>query len=119
MRTAKALAGLRGCAGLPEPSLVAYAISTIISWAGSFLFSSVPWSVEGERIGLIEILGISWFSDFALYLESSLNIHHSCAVDKTNTQQSDCYQLWTEDCVFFCSAITGNDALVINYQPNC
>ena len=34
MRTAKALARLRGCTGLPEPSLVAYVISTIISWAG-------------------------------------------------------------------------------------
>ena len=31
MRTAKALAWLRGCAGSPEPSLVAYVISTIIS----------------------------------------------------------------------------------------
>ena len=35
VRTAKALARLRGCAGSPEPSLVAYAISTIISWTGS------------------------------------------------------------------------------------
>ena len=33
--TAKALARLRGYAGSPEPSLVAYVISTIISWAGS------------------------------------------------------------------------------------
>ena len=37
VRTAKALASLRGCAGSPEPSLVAYPISTIISWAGSNL----------------------------------------------------------------------------------
>ena len=36
VRTAKALARLRGCAGSPEPSLVACVISTIISWAGSF-----------------------------------------------------------------------------------
>ena len=36
VRTAKALVRLRGCAGSPEPSLVAYVISTIISWAGSF-----------------------------------------------------------------------------------
>ena len=36
VRTAKALARLHGCAGSPEPSLVAYLISTIISWAGSF-----------------------------------------------------------------------------------
>ena len=35
VRTAKALARLLRCAGSPEPSLVAYVISTIISWAGS------------------------------------------------------------------------------------
>ena len=35
VRTAKALARLPGCAGSPEPSLVVYVISTIISWAGS------------------------------------------------------------------------------------
>ena len=38
VRTGKALARLRGCAGSPEPSLVAYVISTIISWTGSFMF---------------------------------------------------------------------------------
>ena len=37
VRTAKALARLRGCAGSPEPSLVAYVISTIISWVSSFV----------------------------------------------------------------------------------
>ena len=37
VKTAKALARLRGCAGSPEPSLVAYVISAIISWAGSFI----------------------------------------------------------------------------------
>ena len=37
VRTAKALARLCACAGSPEPSPVAYAISTIISWAGSFI----------------------------------------------------------------------------------
>ena len=35
--TAKALSRLRECAGSPEPSLVAYVISTIISWAGSYV----------------------------------------------------------------------------------
>ena len=35
VRTAKALARLRGCAGSPEPLLVAYVINTIISRAGS------------------------------------------------------------------------------------
>ena len=37
VRTAKALARLPGCAGSPEPSLVAYVISTIISWACSII----------------------------------------------------------------------------------
>ena len=36
VRTATTLARLRECAGSPEPSLVAYLISSIISWAGSF-----------------------------------------------------------------------------------
>ena len=40
VRTAKALARLRGCEGSPEPSLVAYVISTIISCAGSFYYVS-------------------------------------------------------------------------------
>ena len=35
--TAMALARLRRCAGSPEPLLVAYVISTIISWAGPFI----------------------------------------------------------------------------------
>ena len=33
----EALARLRRCAGSPEPSLVAYVISSIMSWAGSFI----------------------------------------------------------------------------------
>ena len=37
VRTAKALARLRRCAGSPKPSLVTYVISTIISWAGSYI----------------------------------------------------------------------------------
>ena len=37
VRTAKALTRLRGCAGSSEHSLVAYVISIIISWAGSFI----------------------------------------------------------------------------------
>ena len=38
VQTAKALARLHECAGSPEPSLVAFVISTIISWAGSVMF---------------------------------------------------------------------------------
>ena len=36
-RTVKALARLHGCTGSPEPSLVAYVISTIILWDGLFV----------------------------------------------------------------------------------
>ena len=47
VRTAKALARLRGCADSPEPSLVAYVISTIISWAGSvILLASWYWCLN-------------------------------------------------------------------------
>ena len=42
VQTSKALARLHGCTGSPEPSLVAYAISTKISWAGSFRVVTVP-----------------------------------------------------------------------------
>ena len=41
--TAKALVRLRECAGSPEPSLVAYVISTIISWAGSLCHLRGVW----------------------------------------------------------------------------
>ena len=41
VRTAKALARLQECTGSPEPSLVAYVISTITSWAGSTTSSFV------------------------------------------------------------------------------
>ena len=41
VRTAKALARQRGCAGSPEPTLVAYLISTLVSWAGSILISKL------------------------------------------------------------------------------
>ena len=41
VRTAKALVRLCGCVCSPEPSLVIYVISTIISWAGSILLFSI------------------------------------------------------------------------------
>ena len=42
VRTAKALVRLCGCAGSPEPLLVTYVISIIISWAGSISFQDFP-----------------------------------------------------------------------------
>ena len=50
--TAKALARLCECAGLPEPSLLAYVISNIILWAGSFyeLLLATPTHWASHRI---------------------------------------------------------------------
>ena len=59
VRTAKALARLCGCPGSPEPSLVAYVISTIISWAGSFSFLMCPnfW-IHGNYPLLLYLTGL-------------------------------------------------------------
>ena len=46
LRKAKALARLRRCTGSSEPSLVAYVISTIISWAGSSDVLVLPKMIE-------------------------------------------------------------------------
>ena len=56
VQTAKALARLRRCVGLPEPLLVAYVISTIISWAGSFHFHSSLWLGPFPQISSYECI---------------------------------------------------------------
>ena len=59
VRTGKALARLRKCTGSLEPLLVAYVISAIISWAGSFddhlgiIFYNSPYKTSGERGGSV------------------------------------------------------------------
>ena len=45
VRTVKALARLRRCAGSPEHSLVAYVVSTIISWAESYSNLCLVWYI--------------------------------------------------------------------------
>ena len=52
VRTAKALARLHGCAGLPEPLLLAYVISTKISWAGSFTGVHKRYTVAAKQTDL-------------------------------------------------------------------
>ena len=42
-RAAEVLARLRGCAGSPEPSLLAWAISTKFAWRGPFSISQSSW----------------------------------------------------------------------------
>ena len=63
VRTAKALARLRGCAVSPEPSLFAFAISNIISWAGSITCTSYitkqkPLGYPGHELGTGVQLGL-------------------------------------------------------------
>ena len=59
VRTAKALVRLRGCAGSPEPSLVAYVISAITSWAGSFIILN-SWLVCSKLWSSEKTLPIGW-----------------------------------------------------------
>ena len=76
VRTAKALARLCGCAGSPEPSLVAYVISTIISWAGSVygkitfsrtftIFQKVLESIPSPCLSWF-LFRLSWFETYCL-----------------------------------------------------
>ena len=63
VQTVQALARLRGCAGSPEPLLVAFVLSTIISWAGSNVLYSImmpsilcihqPVSISNRKISII------------------------------------------------------------------
>ena len=57
VRTAMALTGLRECAGSPEPSLVAYVISTKISWAGSFMEARISFGLNVFHNGVTVFQG--------------------------------------------------------------
>ena len=79
LRTGKALARLRGCAGSPEPSLVAFVISTINSWAGwNYLWSLS--SNLGSRFIYITILNAYWKKD-----KTHLNVHKNRLKNRYNT----------------------------------
>ena len=69
--TAKALARLRGSAGSPEPSLVTYVISTIITWAGLFN-GAVDLNYKGNNKSNIKMTPVS------LYKMTCLPIWFSC-----------------------------------------
>ena len=69
VRTAKALARLRRCVGSPEPSLVTYVISTIISWAGS--------------------ISIQIFPEGAFWVPS--NLRHSCRIGFSSLMWLDAF----------------------------
>ena len=90
VRTAKALARLRRCAGSPEPSLVAYAISTIISWAGSYCFkvwseckfyvdASLSFQYKNRLYHSKATLSASCSSDSGQILVDELACFHPCS----------------------------------------
>ena len=90
VRTAKALARLRGCAGSPEPSLVAYVIRTIVSWAGSvtfYLFSFVfLW------VGLVTCDQWLWY-----FLVNGISIMHQHMAATNNPSQQTLENILTSN----------------------
>ena len=80
VRTAKTLARLRECAGSPEPSLVAYMVSTIISWADSYhtLGKSSNRSLDIFSIlaKLSNIQKIPYFGRKVLYVRNEYSNYH-------------------------------------------
>ena len=91
MRTATALVRLRGCAGSPEPSLVAHVISTIISRAGSFSGGYYTVSTDKKLPSCFE-LNILVMDDSAFVIgivkRQSLTIKSIDFSDKLNIQNS-------------------------------
>ena len=69
VQTAKALVRLRKCAVSPEPLLVAYAISPIISWVGSINYVNY----EAKYDELIYNLGQMWITAVLRYMARLTN----------------------------------------------
>ena len=97
VRTAKAQPSLHKCAGSPEPSLVAYVISTIISWAGSVVARSL-WVLDYSVSYHI------WFKSWAMQGDtmSSGRIHvqrsfrkFACALNKFWLVESWFLETWS------------------------
>ena len=86
VRTAKALARLRGCAGSPELSLVAYVISTIISWAGSYVFMEKEWKANSCRSEEDNLQGYTAY----VFMEKVWKAY-SCRSEEENLQGHTAY----------------------------
>ena len=68
VRTAKALARLRGCAGLPEPSLVAYVISTMSWLIYLFIVHVLRFVFWYQRLAAACDCSTPWTFHFTFYL---------------------------------------------------
>ena len=100
VRTAKALARLRGCAGSPEPSLVAYVISTIISWAGSFLLVGLYCTLHNHITNMhsVKVAIISKSIFFAICHYFSCPWKHFIVVKCSSESSSSYYLMCTAVC---------------------
>ena len=83
VQTAKALARLHRCACSPEPSLVANVISTIISWAGSFL---VFWLKNLSWLQFFLTFVLFW--KFKFFYDNTCWVLHSCLMPTRPKVQS-------------------------------
>ena len=86
----KALARLRKCAGSPEPSLVAYVIRTIISWAGSYYYTLRHSLSEIQLCKNVYVQGIlvgSTISSQVFLPWLSTSLLHSMCINKACKQQ--------------------------------
>ena len=103
-RTAKALARLHGIAGSPGPSLVAYVISTIISWAGSNMESkkisndqkwSLFWNLSWQGTGNDK--QCNWFPQRDQEKEAVLNFKYLGSITCNNQSSTFIYacKSWT------------------------
>ena len=99
VRRAKALARLRGCAGSPEPSLVAYVISMIISWAGLINIIFINFTkICNSKLRIEDFLQLD--SVFIFYLspvkrncvfEHSVMTNFNCACPAIQRGQGSCF----------------------------
>ena len=103
VRTMKALARLRGCAGSPEPSLVAYMISTIISWAGS-ITNYLRWNTSN----ICTIKANRTFGFFRRNLYSS-----ACKISKKQLTKDWCTQSWSMAVLFGASICSSSRRIVL------
>ena len=107
VRTAKALAMLRGCAGSPEPSLVAYVISTKISRAVSNVVYRLT---EGVSQTLMRIFALP----FIIFLHLLKNIWSLTVIYCETSLSLSFYSI----CMFFVWNISRQSQAHLIYSQN-
>ena len=73
VQTPKALVRLHKCTSLPKPSLVAYVISTIISWAGSIIKNRTV----SLAVSAVSLDSLSWIHVYVTNTYPTISIFHN------------------------------------------